>query len=117
MENQFQQNRDFNQSHRGHSTVTDTQSNEKGQPQGEEGNPNQRLTHREALDQQEKELDRRPADVANGMANDQGDQSSSAIAGIQSDQQNSSEGASKPIGEDPNRNAEIENKEDAEETK
>eukprot|EP01085_Mycamoeba_gemmipara_P004128 Mycagemm_TRINITY_DN10239_c0_g1::TRINITY_DN10239_c0_g1_i2::g.4128::m.4128 type:complete len:118 gc:universal TRINITY_DN10239_c0_g1_i2:368-15(-) len=117
MENQFEQNRNFNQSHRGQSTVTNTQSNEKGQPQGEEGNPNQRLAKREALDGEEKALDRRPADVAQGIANDQGDQDSSAVAGIQNDQQNASEGASEPLGEDPNHNAEIENKEDAEETK
>ncbi len=113
MEIQFEQNRDFNQSHRENS-VTDTNDNERRQPQGKEGDPNQHLVNRKALDTDEKTLDRRPADVANGdLEND--DHTSSAVAGVQRDAQNTTRNSSKPLGEDPNVNAERENKEENDE--
>lgn len=111
MEIQFEQNRDFNQAHRNEPTVTDTKEGEKGKPQGREGNPNQRLTNREELETDEKELDRRPADVADENLNT-GDDGSSAVQGIQSDAQNTTRNSGKPSGEEPNYNAEVENKED-----
>ncbi len=113
MEIQFEQNREFNQSHRENS-VTDTKDHEGTQPQGKEGDPNQHLVNRKALDTEEKNLDRRPADVANGDLDDD-DQTSSAVPGIQSDAQNTTRNPSKPLGEDPNVNAERENKEENDE--
>lgn len=114
MEIQFEQNRDFNQSHRDN-PVTDTNDNERSQPQGKEGDPNQHLVNRKALDTDEKTLDRRPADVANGDLGNDDDHTSSAVAGVQSDAQNTTRNSSKPLGEDPNVNAERENKEENEE--
>lgn len=110
MEIEFEQNRDFNQSHE-----EEGQNNyrDKGKPQGREGDPNQRLVKREELDNDKKELDRRPADIENERLDDDSGHAS-AIPGIQSDNQNSTRNNSKPIGEDPNHNAEIENKEVAE---
>ncbi len=112
MEIQFEQNRDFNQSHR--DDHQNNEHNEKEGPQGKEGDPNQHLVKREELDNEEKELDRRPADTTDGAKEDEGDSTSSAIPGVQSDNQNSTRNSSKPNGEDPNHNAEVENKEDKE---
>ncbi len=114
MEIQFEQNRDFNQSHRENS-VTDTNDKESKQPQGKEGDPHQRLVKREELDTEEKTLNRRPADVVNGELEKDDDNTSSAVAGIQSDAQNTTRSTSKPSGEDPNVNAERENKEENDE--
>lgn len=111
MEIQFEQNRDFNQLHREESMVSDKKESDKGEVGGSEGNPDQKLVNRKKLDNKEKELNRRSADIAHGKGNQQGDENTSAIAGIQSDQQNSTRGNKKPLGEDPNYNAEIENKE------
>lgn len=108
MEIQFEQNRDFNQSHR--EGNHQKEQKESRQPQGEEGNPNQRLVKRAELDTDEKELDRRPADVEGENPNNIGDANSSAIAGVQNDQQNSTRSSSKPFGENTERNTEIENK-------
>lgn len=113
MEIQFEQNRDFNQSHRDEENRS--KEGEQRQPQGQEGDPNQRLVNREELDTEEKELDRRPADIANHDANDKGQDTSSAIAGVQDDQQNSTRNSSKPLGENPDYNAKLENEEDKEE--
>lgn len=91
MEIQFEQNRDFNQSHReeaerpvepNNETVSDTKEGEKGRPQGEEGNPNQRFADRESYQNEQKDLDRRPSDVAAGNANDTGEGNASAVAGV-----------------------------------
>ncbi|MCJ0743713.1 hypothetical protein [Pedobacter montanisoli] len=111
MEIQFEQNRDFNQLHREENPVSDKKEEEKGELGGSEGNPDQKLVNREELNKEERELDRRPADIAHGEGDQLGDESSSAIAGVQSDQQNSTRGNRKPLGEDPNYNAETENKE------
>lgn len=100
METQFEQNKHFNQSHRDES-VTDTREGEKGQPQGREGDPNIRMAKREALQSEKTELDRRPYDVANGDASDTGDENSSAVAGVRSDQQDAASGDSRPLAEDP----------------
>lgn len=102
---QFEQNRDFNQSHR-----EDKQDEgvKRGQPQGREGDPNQRIVKREELSNDEKGLDRRPADAINGNM-DEGSDTASAIPGMQSDQQNSTRNNSRPDGEEPNGNAEGEN--------
>ena len=112
MEIQFEQNREFNQSHR-ENNAKDVK--ESGQPQGKEGDPNQHLVNRKELDTEEKNLDRRPADVANEEITNNGNHTSSAIPGVQSDAQNSTRNPSKPLGEDPNVNAERENKEENEE--
>lgn len=114
MEIQFEQNRDFNQSHR-ESPVTDTNDKNSKQPQGREGDPNQRLVNREELNTEEKMLDRRPADVEDENFNPEKDRTSSAIPGIQSDSQNTTRNSGKPLGEDPNVNAERENKEENDE--
>ncbi|MDQ8003534.1 MAG: hypothetical protein REI64_01970 [Pedobacter sp.] len=114
MEIQFEQNKNFNQSHRDEPSVENTREGEKGQPQGREGDPNIRMANREALESDRPELDRRPADVAQGNASDIGDEKSSAVAGVRSEQQDSSEGESKPTGEDPNYN-DRKNNEDKEE--
>lgn len=82
----------------------------KGQPQGKEGDPHQNMVNRENLVTEEKELDRRPADTANGNTSEDGGATSSAIAGIQDDQKNANGEAVKPKEKDVNR-AEIENKE------
>ena len=100
METQFEQNKNFNQAHREES-VTDTREGEKGQPQGKEGDPNIRMANREALQSDKTELDRRPYDVANGDASNIGDENSSAVAGVRSDQQDVAGGDSKPLAEDP----------------
>ncbi|WP_410221187.1 hypothetical protein [Pedobacter sp.] len=110
MEIQFEQNRDFNQLHRDENPVSDKK--EKGEAGGSEGNPDQKLVNSEKLDNDEKELDRRSADIAHGKGNQLGGEGSSAVAGVQSDQQNSTRSNRKPLGEDPNYNAETENKED-----
>ncbi|WP_113662443.1 hypothetical protein [Pedobacter nanyangensis] len=115
MEIQFEQNRNFNQSHREDPSVTQTTQKDKGKPQGKEGDPQQHLVNSRALDTEEKTLDRRPADVSNGEAGNNDDKASSAVPGIQSDSQNSTRNSSKPLGEDPNVNADRENQEDQEE--
>ena len=104
MEIQFEQNRDFNQSHR----EENNEEVKKGQPQGEEGNPNQRIVSRDDINNEEKQLDRRPADLENGQGDSLGNETSSAIAGVQSDQQNSTRNTSNPSGEDPNNNTDTE---------
>lgn len=111
MEIQFEQNKNFNQSHRDDPSVEDTREGEKGQPQGREGDPNIRIVNREALESDRPELDRRPADVANGNASDIGDENSSAVAGVRSDQQDVASGDSKPTGEDPDYDTELRNQE------
>ncbi|SOD14134.1 hypothetical protein [Pedobacter xixiisoli] len=111
MEIQFEQNRDFNQSHREGNQQTNRKS---GEPQGREGDPNQRLVKREELDTDEKVLDRRPADVQEEKANETGNEKSSAIAGVQDDQQNSTRGSSKPLGENAIQKTEIKSKESEE---
>ena len=117
MEIQFEQNKNFNQSHRDEPTVTKTTENDKGKPQGREGDPNFRMVTTES-ENDEKNLDRRPADVVNENINsDESDDTSSAIPGIQSDLQNTTRHPSKPLGEDPNVNAERENKEETGERK
>ncbi|RYE39682.1 MAG: hypothetical protein EOP48_25470 [Sphingobacteriales bacterium] len=115
MEIQFEQNKNFNQSHREEASVTDTKLGEKGKPQGKEGDPNIRLANREALQTEKTELDRRPYDVASGNASDIGDESSSAVAGLRSDQQDVASGDSKPLAEDPDIKTETENQENNEE--
>ncbi|RZK13731.1 MAG: hypothetical protein EOO43_17455, partial [Flavobacterium sp.] len=97
MEIQFEQNRDFNQSHR---EDKQDENVERGQPQGREGDPNQRIVKSDELNNEEKGLDRRPADAINGII-DEGDDTSSAIPGMQSDQQNSTRNNSRPDGEEP----------------
>ena len=110
MEIQFEQNKAFNQGHRGEeASVNDTKEQDKGKPQGREGDPNIRLANREALQTEKIELDRRPYDVANGEASSTGDEDSSAIAGVKSDQQDAASGDSKPLAEDPYTNTEEEN--------
>lgn len=99
METQFEQNKKFNQLHRNVS-VTDTRDGEKGQPQGSEGDPNIRMAKRKALQNEKTELDRRTYDVANGDASDTGDENSSAVAGVRSDQQDAASGDSRPLAED-----------------
>ncbi|RZL69933.1 MAG: hypothetical protein EOO93_00045 [Pedobacter sp.] len=111
MEIQFEQNRDFNQSHRDDKQGEHIQ---RGQPQGREGDPNQRIVKSEELNNEEKGLDRRPADAANGNI-EKGDDTSSAIPGMQSDQQNSTRNSSKPDGEAPNYSTEMENNQNKEE--
>lgn len=101
MEIQFEQNKNFNQSHREDATVTDTKEGEKGKPQGREGDPNIKLANREALQSEQAELDRRPYDVANGDVSNTGDEKSSAIAGLKSDQQDAASGDSSPMAENP----------------
>ncbi|MGE6219931.1 hypothetical protein [Nubsella zeaxanthinifaciens] len=113
MEIQFEQNRDFNQRHRDdQEPVSDTQEGQKGEPQGEEGNPNQRFANRESYQKDHPELDRRPADVANGNAADTGSEDSSAVAGVMDDTPLSVSKQATEKGEDPNHNADLENKED-----
>ena len=98
MEIQFEQNKKFNQSHRDDHSVTDTRDEEKRQPQGKEGDPNIRLKNREALQTEKTELDRRPYDIVQGDASSIGDESTSAVAGIKNDQQDSASGDSRPLG-------------------
>ena len=112
MESQFQQDRDFKQSQREENSPDEYK--EGRQPQGREGDPNQRLVKRKELDNDEKELDRRPADVKEDNGSAQGHDTSSAISGVQDDQQNSTRNSGRPLGEDPSHNAEIESKEDEE---
>lgn len=106
MEIQFEQNKNFNQSHREETPVTDTKEGEKSQPQGREGDPNMRLTNREALETEKTELDRRPYDVANGDASNTGDENTSAVAGIKSELQDAASGDSKPLAEGEDINTE-----------
>jgi len=115
MEIQFEQNKNFNQSHREEPTVTKTTEQDKGKPQGKEGDPHIRMVTTE-FENEEKTLDRRPADVANkDLDHPNDDDTSSAIPGVQSDLQNTTRNSSKPLGEDPNVNAERENKEENDE--
>lgn len=109
MEIQFEQNKNFNQSHREDPAVEDTRKGEKGQPQGREGDPNIRIAKREELQSEKVELDRRPADVAAGDASEMGDANSSAVAGVRSDQQDVASGDSRPTGEDPDYDTELDN--------
>jgi hypothetical protein len=111
MENLFDHT-DNSQSH----SASDEHIAEKGKgPQGKEGNPNQRVNSPDKLNDDQTNLDRRSADVVNGDADTGGDANESAVPGVQSDMQNSSSTTSSPSGEDPNHNAEVENKEDKEE--
>jgi hypothetical protein len=113
MEIQFEQNRDFNQRHRDdQEPVSDTREGQKGQPQGEEGNPNQRFANREGFQKDQPELDRRPADVANNNASSTGGEDSSAVAGVVDDTPLSVSNKATTKGEDPNHNADLENEED-----
>lgn len=110
---ELEQDKDINQhGDDNQQPVSDTQEGQKGQPQGEEGNPNQRFANREGYQKDHPELDRRPADVANDNASDTGSEDSSAVAGTLDDTPLSVGKQATNKGEDPNHNAEVENQED-----
>ncbi len=69
----------------------------KGVPQGEEGNPKQCI--KTSSGTEEPHLDRRPADTLRDDQREGGEEQASVVAGIQSDQQNSSENDSRPSGQ------------------